>query len=184
MNCQQADHAFMLYADKTIKPAAASALAKHVLTCDDCRELFLAFDEALDDISQFDDPAPADFTAHVMKAVRELPPYTQAATRALSDVAIRVFWGLCAVLLGISLIGMNNPDGVNAFINSYPLVYAVAAALASAGEALQAAAQQLLQLGSQTGATVSPWFAASALFFVGIAGAILAVLMRGENLKA
>jgi predicted anti-sigma-YlaC factor YlaD len=188
MNCKKAEEALLRYAEKTIKPAAASALAKHILTCGDCREAFLAFDEALESMDDCTEIAPpSDFTETTMAAIRKLPAYRKASFGAVADTVIRVFWGLCAVLMGFGLLGMGNPEVMATLLRSYPRIDAVAAALNAAGDTLKYYIDQFLFTSSQIGVSASvsfPWLTLSALFFVGVVGAVLAVLLRGENLKA
>ena len=48
MDCQKAELAMMQYMEKNILPQTAHELARHVLSCENCREEFLALDEAID----------------------------------------------------------------------------------------------------------------------------------------
>jgi hypothetical protein len=172
MDCKKADTALLQYAEKTIKPAVASALAKHVLTCENCRELFLAFDEAIEDIEQYTDEAPADFTAGVMQAVRKLPTHKRIRNTVVSDTIIRVFSGVCALLMGFGLLAAETP---------------LSDVFTAAGERLQGFVAAFLYAGTQISVTASdafPSLAVSALFFMFIVGAALAVLLRSEKIKA
>jgi hypothetical protein len=184
MNCKQADTALMQYAEKNIQHETAAALAKHVLTCESCREVFLLFDEAMETTDEPVKTIPIDFTDTVMTAVRGLPPYAKtAAVGSRADVGARVFWGLCAVLMGVALYGMVNPESIAALLNSYPQAYAVLGALAAFSDSLQLFANQFLSSGSRLGTAASPWFMASTLFFVAIVGTLLAVLVREEKIN-
>jgi hypothetical protein len=187
MDCKKADKAMLQYADKTIQPAAASALAKHVLVCEDCREMFLAFDEAMEESAGRPAPASPGFTESVMARVKTLPPYVKVPAVSIPDIAIRIFWGLCAVFLGFGLLGMSNPEGVAALLDNHPRFSALAAAFGAAGQALDWMVHQFLHTGSQIGAiatAVFPGMALSALFFVAVVGALLAVLMRADKISA
>jgi hypothetical protein len=189
MDCKRADKALMQYAEKTIKPATAAALARHVLTCETCRELYLAFDEALEGVSALTavtENAPAGFTEKVMARVRALPKYETVPNHGIADIAIRLFWGLCAITLGLGMFGINNPEGVASLLESYPRFSGITAVFGAFGEGLRTLADRFLFTGGQIG-FASPdaaVLALSALFFVGVAGALLAVLMRGEKAEA
>jgi hypothetical protein len=171
MDCKKADIALLQYAEKTIKPAAASALAKHVLTCENCRELFLAFDEAIESAGSLTDEAPAGFTENVMKEIHKLPPHIKIKDTLVSDTIMRVFSGVCALLMGFGLLLAETPLS-NMFT--------------AAGGMIQNSIHWFLYAGSQLGATASaafPSLAISALFFLCIVGAALAVLLRNEKIK-
>jgi len=116
MDCSKAGEAMMKYADKKIMPAVSAELASHVLKCESCREYFLALDEALEiEIVE----APDNFTSSVTAKVMKLPAYKQESV-SRSDVIVRVFWGISAVLLGATFYLMYNVETVTEFLVRNP----------------------------------------------------------------
>jgi hypothetical protein len=83
----------MQHFDKKIKPKNAQQLAKHILICEKCRELYLAMDEAAEAVLS---DAPENFTESVMAAVREIPKKSET-------YALRFVWGISALIIGIGL---------------------------------------------------------------------------------
>jgi anti-sigma factor RsiW len=87
MNCKNAELQMMKHFEKTIVPQDAQALAKHILTCETCRELYLTFDEAMDcEITH----TREDFTAAVMERVRGV------GEKRASAPATPIWWRLVA----------------------------------------------------------------------------------------
>ena len=61
MDCKKANKRMMQYMDGNIKPVHAAALARHLLKCGNCREHFLAFDEAVCAIEHISQKSFKDF---------------------------------------------------------------------------------------------------------------------------
>jgi hypothetical protein len=185
MDCKSAGDAMLLYADKKIKPAKASALAKHLLTCESCKEYFMAFEEmseaALSEEFKMEE-APAGFTESVMKKVGRLP-VCEPRYANLPDILIRVFWGLSAVIIGAALFLMYNTDASAAFIAAYPRLEGFARYINALGvsltQAFDLSASALINLGTENALDIQSGFLA--LFFVALLAIVLFVLQRGEH---
>jgi len=85
----------MQHFDKTIKPKNSQRLAKHILTCEKCRKLYILMDEATETTLT---EAPETITKSVMEAVRKIP-----VIKADEQIALRIIWGLSALVMGILL---------------------------------------------------------------------------------
>lgn len=184
MDCDKAGDAMMRYMDKTLKPAKAVALVRHVMKCESCREYFLAFDEAAETLDSLT-PAPKGFTESVMAKVRRLPAVRPAVTRA--DIGVRIYWGLCAVLLGLTLGLTWYQDAVAAYVATNPQLTAVVELLNAVGQVKDQLWEQFLLTGGQMQAgTVSALSGAgyTPLVFVVMLASLLIVVRRGENSKA
>jgi len=94
MNCNQAETAMMQHMEKTIEPETAKSLAKHVLQCKTCREVYLVFDQSMDCVDSIQ--APAGFTESVMASVTKM--HVSQAQNIL-----KFLWGISGVLIGIVL---------------------------------------------------------------------------------
>jgi len=72
MTCTNAQDTVMLYHEKRIKPLKSLALHQHIHKCEDCREFFLAMEDALT-IEPFSVEIPEGFVDKVMSKVVLLP---------------------------------------------------------------------------------------------------------------
>jgi hypothetical protein len=188
MDCKQADIAMMQHMEKTISPADARDLAKHILRCENCREYFLAFDEAMDYMSEMDSveveliEAPANFTMSVMEKVRQIPTYSNPIPTCRITTLMRCLWGSSAVFLGVSLLFIFNPDWLATLAAIYPAFAAVSNALDAASLFLGSAVVEFMQsIGSQSGNVATTGLTISTLIFLVMIGIVLFVLHRGEK---
>lgn len=193
MDCDKAGDAMMQYVEKTIKPMVAIRLARHVHKCESCREYFLALDETAE---AFAEPcaeaelatervsAPEGFTEAVMARIRKLPVYAPIKINR-ADIALRVVWGLCAVLLGVTLGMIYHPETA-ALIMNVPFIRAAADVSAAGGEALRSMVNQMINSGGLVNAqtTQNVWLTNAALIFVFMLAGLLAVLRRAEKSNA
>ena len=96
MDCSQSEIYIMQHFDKKIKPKNAQRLAKHILTCENCRELYLLMDETHETIE-----APENFTESVMQAVRKIPVATPK--KQDGQLSLRLVWGFSALIIAVGL---------------------------------------------------------------------------------
>ena len=170
MDCQEADLAMMQYMEKNILPQAANELARHVLSCETCREQFLALDEAMEFVESPEaEEAPEGFTAKVMEKVRLLPAHTgslKTNERILSKNT-RILMGISAIIFGaLLLVAGTAMDTVTQFLGSISdsiVEFFTAISTQSAGM------PTLLNVFT--------------LFLILVIGALLFVLHRGEQIN-
>ena len=181
MNCENAQIAMMQHMDKTIKPADARELTRHILSCESCREYYLAFDEA-NDIENTLAAAPDGFTEMVMTKIRELPVYASPAKkgRGESQTILRVLWGLSAIFLGIGLLFIFNPDLLAAITAASPAAAGITDVLSEAGQFFTGIFDSLTQAAGTEAASSVLGMGIAALAFVITIGALLLALQRGE----
>ena len=178
MKCKQAELLIMHHFEKTIEPADATKLAKHVMECEACRELYLVLDEGMEFAAEEAELPPVDFTESVMDKVRELPVYVKPVAKAdISEMVLRVLWGFSAIILGVVLFFIFNPDTLASLSAAYPVVNSVIGALASMG----ATVAVVFEWVSQDGVFAAGDMGIAALLFVGVMGALLYVLHNGEK---
>jgi len=170
----------MEHMEKTIQPARAHDLARHVLSCETCREYFIGFDMALEvlDDAELGTP-PADFTGAVMAQVRKLPAHTKPEPSA--SIAIRVLWGLGAIILGVGLLLAFNPDWLSALAEASPIVYGIIGAVGTTGQFLTEAMERIVSTNRTAGTATGLSMFNAALIFVVVMGALLLVLQRSEK---
>ena len=173
MNCNQAQLAMMEHMEKTIHPARARDLTKHVLVCESCREYYIGFDTALEvlDAAELSAP-PVDFTQRVMLEVRKLPAHSKPIAMYL-----RVLWGLGAIFLGIGLLFAFNPEWLTTLADSSLIVAGVINALYTAREFVSGWLAELTASNQGTGISTLN----VAIVFVVAIGALLMVLHRSEK---
>lgn len=89
MDCSNAQNAMMLYLEKRIAPLQSLALHRHVNSCGDCREQFLALDTAAEDFETHMETlaAPEGFTEAVMKKISGLPAEELSVTEKPSELS-------------------------------------------------------------------------------------------------
>ncbi|MCL1883516.1 MAG: hypothetical protein FWF81_07180 [Defluviitaleaceae bacterium] len=147
MNCKKSEIYMMQHFDKTIKPANASKLMKHVLICEKCRELYLTFDESMDFAAENNlTEAPSGFTDSVMAMIPQKKDYSPAVFRAV--------WAFCAIVFGIVLALLFNPE-------NYYIVQNITGIIDSA----------------------SVFITSATLLFAAVTGTLLFVLHSGEKAK-
>lgn len=182
MDCNQSELYMMQHFEKTIEPKNAKALAEHVLTCDSCRELYLTMDEAMDGFELV--AAPDNFTESVMGKVRELPVYSKPAVAISSggvSIVLRILWGISAIMLGVGLFFIFNPDLFTALAGSYSAMESVINALSGVGTAMVGAFEWLAQVSDPAAAGN---LSIIALLFVAVTGSLLYVLHSGNSDKS
>ena len=107
MECSQAEIYIMQHFDKTIKPKNAQKLAKHILTCENCRELYFTMDEAAEFAEATDfTEAPEGFAESVMKEVRRVAPAIPEKKEEKS--VLRLVWGFCALIMAVCMFVMQD----------------------------------------------------------------------------
>ena len=176
MDCKQSEIYIMQHFEKTITPINARRLAKHVLICENCRELYLTFDEAVEFTEAEDlQTAPENFTEAVMTKVRaetaQIEISVHSETKGL--LILRIVWGFSALLFGVGMMFILSPDLLNYLTETYP-------AISSAGAYISEAADKLAQGGHTF---INDTLAVSALLFVAVTGTLLFVLHNGEKVK-
>ena len=174
MDCKHAELAMMAHVEKSILPADAKDLAQHLMGCEVCREYFVGFDMALEvlDDEKLSVP-PINFTQNVMAKVNKLPAHSQAGV----SVALRVIWGLGAIVLGVGLLLAFNPEWLNAFMASY----AVDGVLGAVDGFRLFFAELFEGAGYQAGSLEGLSMFNVALVFVIVMGALLMVLQISEK---
>ena len=180
MDCIQAELAMMEHLEKTIQPAQARDLAQHVMHCEPCREYYIGLDMALDVLNDEELSTPSEhFTQNIMAQVRRLPAHTLPEPHATP--AMRVMWGLGAIILGVSLLFAFNPEWWQAVTAASPVLDGILAALSSA----RLFAAEMLEglISTQQGAATIvglPVFNV-AIIFVFVVGALLMALQHSEK---
>jgi len=173
MDCKQSEIAMMQHMENTITPQTAKDLAKHVLSCKNCREYYIAFDEAMEfslDENFAMVEAPTDLTKNIMNAIKKDPLYTQSGQKLL-----HVLWGFSAILMGIGIYLVFNPM-LLAELAGYPIVSAINNTLTNLGQGFANALQPLVM-----DATLNNSLGIAALFFACMLGGLLTVLYQGER---
>jgi len=162
----------MQYFEKTIKPKDSCKLAKHILVCEACRELYLTFDEAMDCVAEVTQ-APENFTQSVMERVHAEKPYS-GTTAETVRLAPRILAAVNIILFGIGFMFALNPDII--YTLPQPVVENLLSVLTSVGSALNIAAEWVTHVThSFSGIGVT------ALLFVIVMGTLLFVLHSGEK---
>ena len=200
MDCKQAEFFMMQHMEKTIKPADARDLAKHILACETCRESYLMFDECVEFMEAAETAegfelteAPKGFTESVMTKVCALEASDKAAVYLKTSnavqisfepetgggqVVLRVLWGLSAIILGIGLLFIYNPPWLEALAGSYPVVDSINNVLIAVGGFFNRTFDWIAQDASIIAADNLSIFA---LLFVAVMGTLLYVLHNGEK---
>ncbi|MCL1843798.1 MAG: hypothetical protein FWF79_08295 [Defluviitaleaceae bacterium] len=165
MKCKKAEKFFMQYFEKKIEPKNAIKLAKHIKTCENCRELYLVFDEAAvfnENPGQKLEPVPQNFTDSVMAAISA--DAKNAAYGKAKSLAQMIFGG-AAIIFGLLLAFVFEP---------------VVGAFSGAGLFMRDVAERF----SQSDALLSVEnMGVVALLFVAIPGILLYILQNGERIN-
>jgi len=173
MDCNQAQLAMMEHMEKTIHPARARDLTKHILVCETCRDYYIGFDVALEVLGDAElSTPPADFTQNVMLEVCKLPAHSKPI-----PMYLRVLWGLGAIFLGIGLLFAFNPEWLTALTESSPVVAGIINTMYVTRGFVSDWLSEITVASSGTG------FSALniAIVFVVAIGALLLVLHRSEK---
>ena len=188
--CTQAEILMLKHMEKTITPDEAARLAQHVQDCQSCREYYIAFDRAMEDMAGMAmhniiiEETPANFTANVMSEVRKLPAYVTpaiATAREKGRAALYVFWGLSAAVVALVAFFVYNPHHLVNLSYQYAFFANIAAAIDRTGLALLRWTDSLVQnVGSFA---INNSLAVAALAFALLLGMLLVVLQRDEEAK-
>jgi len=189
MDCNQSELYIMQHFEKTIEPKHAKELAEHVLSCESCRELYLSMDDAMDFVMETTHgrlelmEAPANFTESVMGKVRALPAYSKQTVAVVVSsggvsIVLRVLWGISAILLGVGLLFIFNPEWL---AGSYPVLESIMNSISNFGVAMVGAFEWLAQVSDP--AAVGN-LSIIALLFVALTGSLLYVLHSGNSDKS
>ena len=156
-----------------LSPEKAQDLAKHILICKACREIYLTFDEISEtvesDTKQIAN-TPTGFTEAVMEKVRG------------GLATVRILWGLGAIISGTVLLFMYNTDWLAALSQAHPAIDTVISTLASVGEFFRRASEWLQQGVTPYSATANN-YGIFALAIVALMGTLLIVLHNGEKVN-
>ena len=175
MDCKQSELAMMQHFEKNIHPKIARKLAKHVLTCQNCRELFLLMDESAEEFELTE--APSGFTRAVMARVNEAAVYTRQEKPVFAGI-----WGLVAILAGAMLIIVANTDVIGMITGGYPLMDGVMYWLGNAAANLRQGVDGFLQSGSDL--DLDGWISVGALALSIMLIGLLAVLYKDDAAAA
>ena len=181
MTCEQSEILMMKHMEKTISTQDAAKLAQHVQDCENCREYYLAFDEAMEAMETVELYAtPDNFTANVMAQVRKMPAYVTpaiATARKKGRTALYVFWGISAAVVALALILAYNPQYLINLSYTYPIFENVVAAMGR----ISAAFGQVPEWLTGDTTVMANSFGIAALAFVLVLGLLLVVLHKDEG---
>ena len=178
MDCSQAEFAMMEHMEQTIKPQRAANLAKHLLSCEACREYYMGIDMAMEVLEDTELSAPPEgFTQAVMAQVKQLPAYEPPAPVPTISTALRVLWGLSAIVIGVGLLLVFNPD-LLAAVMATPFVANIVSAVSTVW---QFAAGLFEGIPGQVGYSGGLSLFNVALAFAGVIVVLLIVLQISEK---
>ncbi|MCL2498712.1 MAG: hypothetical protein FWE90_00070 [Defluviitaleaceae bacterium] len=182
MDCLKAETAMMRYIEKTLKPEDARDLAKHVLRCEPCRELYLMMDASADILEAPPAEPPEGFTEKVMALVRNLHENPESAMLEVKNpstpsvtagnAVFRVLWGLSGIVMGVALLFALNPHWIQG-----TAVHDAMTAIAAFFADITAWLGQI----DTAHAIINSGLGIAALVFAVIIIALLYGLHRGEN---
>ena len=189
MNCKQAEIAIMQQMEKTITPADARKLAKHILICETCRESYLVFDEAMEyataDAEAFPlTEAPTGFTEAVMTQVRGISLTPTVSEPENGQMVLRILWGLSAIFLGAGLFLIYNSEWMSTAADTYPAIYSIVTALNNIGQFLIQGAEWIMQSIAAANAAGTSTLSITALLFTLTIGTLLFILYRQDSEKS
>jgi len=173
MDCKQAELLMMQHFDHVehLSPEKAQDLAKHILICKACREIYLTFDEISEtvesDTKQIAN-TPTGFTEAVMEKVRG------------GLATVRILWGLGAIISGTVLLLMYHTEWLTRLSQSHPAIDTTISILASIGGFFRNVSERLQQ--GITTYTASN-YGVFALAIVALMGTLLIVLHNGEKVN-
>ena len=180
MNCTQAEIAMMEHMEKSIHPATAHSLAKHVLTCELCREYYLAMDMAMDVLNDAELSVPPEtFTQDIMTKIQRLPAYAAEEKEPRVSPVLRILWGLSAIALGIGLMFFFNPTWLASLAEAYPTISSILYALDTAWLFVTGLMERVTAAYQSASLNVS--LLNFAIMFAFAMGVVLAVLQRSEK---
>jgi len=178
--CKQIDNLLLKHIEKTLSTDEARRLAKHVLECENCREYYLAFDEAAEYAETMEmHEAPANFTSNVMLAVSQIPQPIAVRKSIAQKVELALTWGLSLLLLTIIVFLAYNPDYLMSLANVYPIIASVVSVMLIARDFFVDMGQWLVQQAALYGS--ENILGIAALVFMLISGSLLFVLQKEEE---
>jgi len=132
MDCNKANDLIYKRMEHALEPAEAQGLHEHVMSCEDCREVFLVMDNCVNIVNSFDthepESAPDGFTKAVMAKVFPVCDAVEIAkTKSRGCVIQRVLWSVSAIIFGLAVYFLANPVALSdirerfAFINTFVL---------------------------------------------------------------
>jgi len=182
MDCNLAQDLITKRVESKIKDKDALSLHKHVLECDDCRDSYLVFDECMDFLTLFEKgetdvtEAPSDFTQSVMAQIG--PIYTIERVKESGWVVLKLLWGFSAIILGVTLFLLFNPDVLDNLISRYSALASLLAGMEQAMTFLQSGFNVLTQgFDLSSAGTLS----VLALLFVAVMSILLSVLYNSDK---
>jgi len=179
MDCSQSQIAIMEYLEKRIEPIEAQMLVKHVLVCEDCRELYLLLDESQELLTQkssapVEATIPVDFVANVMEMVRKEPKYAKLPP---VSIELKILWAVSAVVMTIALLVHFDPPWFASIVASFPTVATIQEFFVNISNNTTGAVLQFFQaLDLQESGYMSLW----AMMFVLVISTLLLILHREE----
>jgi len=184
MDCNLAQQLIMKRADAKIDGKDALELHEHVSNCGDCRETYLVFDECMEALMAFENSeaeaiAPADFTRSVMAKVGGVTHSTEEIEKVKESgwVVLKLLWGFSAIILGVVLFLLFNPNVLETLINRYPVLENTLAGFEQAFTFLQGGISTFVQgIDMSSTGTMSVF----ALLFVTLMSILLFVLHSNE----
>jgi hypothetical protein len=187
MDCPKAETAMMHYIEKTLNPAAARDLARHVMRCEPCRELYMTMDIAAEMLDSPPAEAPEGFTESVMGRVMAFAahpaeePQTESVGSPIGPVAatprntmLRILWGLSGIALGYVLLLVLNPH------------WAASVAVQNGLHSVTVFLNDIIAWLARTDITqalINSGLGIVALVFAGLIAALLYGLHRGESAR-
>ena len=173
MDCNQSQTAIMKYLEKKIEPLEAQMLVKHILICEECRELYLILDES-QELLEVVTPAPVDFVANVMEKVRKEPKYEKLPP---VSIELKILWAVSAVMMAVAVLVHLEPRWFSNVVSSFPTVGAIQEFFVNIGNHTAGTISQFFQtIELQDSGNMSLW----AMMFVLIISTLLFILHREE----
>jgi len=179
MDCNQSQIAIMQYLEKKIEPLEARTLVKHILICEECRELYLLLDESQEllEISKVSEVAisvPEDFVANVMEMVRKEPKYAKLQP---VSIELKILWAISAVMMTIAMLVHFDPPWFANVVAWFPTVGTIQEFFVNIGNNMTGTIAQFFQnIEYQDSGNMSLW----AMMFVLVISTLLFVLHRQE----
>lgn len=117
MTCENFQDLIMNHFEEKNSPQETKTLAEHLLTCEECRELYTTMDNAYEaEIIQ----APDTLTQNIMSAIRK---------EQQKSPSFRLIWGISALFIGLMLL--INPYALAETVYSSSVLDSLAAIAAS-----------------------------------------------------
>jgi len=180
MNCNKAEILMLKQAENVLSTDEATDLAQHVQNCDACREYYFAFIDVVENFSENDmHEAPSGFTVSVMSQISASKRTRERFARQTSRLALRIIWGITAIIFGAAMFFAYNPDQLTRLANAYPAINTVADALYTFWVSLGTMFGQFVQ--NMGEGSIDSSLGTAALGFVIILSILLVVLHKDEE---